>query len=295
MDHRELARLLWDAATEWRTDKAGRLAAALSLYALLALAPLLWLVIAVAAQVVGQDAAAGQIVAPLHEWVGSEAATAIQTVVAGVITAQPRTTATLLSIATFLFAASHLFAELKSALNTIWNVRRSSEGSVLDWLRTRALACLSVIGSALVLGLALSVDTALMTMTQYLGVGALAARGQALLTLAGVTLAFGVLSLLSAVIYKLLPDATIAWRDVGIGALVTAGLLLAGQGLIGWYLRHSQVSAAFGPLGSFMALMLWILFSSQIVLFGAEFTWVYANRYGSHVLPAPDAEISQPT
>jgi membrane protein len=294
MSMRDLGQLLWDTGTEWRADKAGRLAAALAFYAMIALAPLSLLVVTVATGIIGQRASDDQVVQPIHFLVGPEAATALETVIAGVDAAQSGLTATFLSIATFLFGASHLFAELKSALNTIWNVRRTTEGSVGDWLRTRALAILAVMGASLILGIALGLQSTTLAVTRYLGIDPGGSVGQDLLGAGGVVLSFGVISVFSAALYKLLPDAMITWHDVWIGAIVTAGLLLAGQAVLGWYFRHSAVGVAFGTLGSFVVLLIWLFFSSQMVLFGAEFTWLYANRYGSRVVPAADAESVAP-
>lgn len=294
MTVRGLGYLLWDTWTEWRADKAGRLAAALAFYAMIALAPLSLLVVTVATGIIGQRTSDDQVVQPIQFLVGPEAATALETVIVSVDAARSGLTVTFLSIATFLFGASHLFAELKSALKTIWNVRRTTEGSVGDWLRTRALAILSVVGASLILGIALGLQNITIAVAQYVGIDPGGSLGHHLLSVGGLAMSFGVISVFSAAIYKLLPDATITWHDVWIGATVTAGLLLAGQAVLGWYFRHSAVGIAFGTLGSFVVLLIWLFFSSQIVLFGAEFTWLYANRYGSRVLPAADAESYAP-
>lgn len=289
MTGRGFCKLLVATFREWRADKAGRLAAALAYYAVIAFAPLVVLILGVGAQFFGERAAQGQLVQAIRLVVGPDAANAVQAVVVTVYTAQPGYTAAALSLVTFMWGASHLFAQLKDALNTIWQVRRKTEGSVTDWLRTRALAIVGVLGFGVVFGLVLALENGVSLVAAQFGITPRTALGTNVLTALTLSLSFVVIGLLTAAIYKTLPDAVTTWRDVWIGAAVTSVLLIAGQSVIGLYLGESQFAAVYGALGSAIVLLIWAYFSAQIMLFGAEFTWMYANRYGSHVVPAEDA------
>ncbi len=285
---KQLFRLLKLTFAEWQADNAGRLSAALAYYAAFSLAPILIIAIAVAGVIFGQEAAQGEIVRQLQGTVGTEAAQIIETMIDNTRESGSGIWATLISVGLLLFGATGLFNQLQSSLNTIWNVKpkpgRGIKGLIED--RFLSFAMILTIGFLLLISLVLS--------------AALAAFGNffshllpeslvGIWKLLDFFISFGVITVLFAMIYKVLPDVKIAWSDVWLGAVVTALLFVIGKTLIGLYLGSSSIGSTYGAAGSFVILLLWVNFSAQILFFGAEFTQVYANRYGSRIVPTENA------
>lgn len=285
-----ILRLFKAAFDKWRADKAPRLAAALAYYTLFSIAPLLVIAIAVAGLLFGEEMARSQVLVSLQELIGPRAAGALQTVIEN--TAQPRSgvIATLAGVITLWFGASGVFHQLKEALNTIWGVRPKPGRGLWGMLKARLESLLMVLGIGLLLVLSLIVSTVLAALVEFLshwlpGSVSLWQAVDLLSTLLIVTVLF-------AVIYKILPDVKIAWSDVWIGAAVTAVLFALGRYLIGLYLSRVGVASLYGAAGSLVVILLWVYYSAQILLFGAEFTYVFATRYGSRVVPDEDAVLA---
>jgi membrane protein len=278
--------LLREAAREWQQDNCLRIGAALAFYTLLSLAPLLLVTIAIVALVLGDDFARSEVMARVEGMVGADTAATLRDMVERA--SQPRSglLATAVGLAMSAIGASGVFGQLQRALNDIWDVRRAPgrgvRGLLLD--RVRAFSMLLLIGVLLIASLGVGAAlSALADQIAGLFPGAfLTARLLDVLTSIGVT------AVLFGLTFKVLPDLAIRWSDVAVGALVSALLFAVGRLGISWYLGRASAASVYGAAGSLVVLLLWIYYSSQLLFFGAEFTQVYARRYGS-LQPDPAA------
>lgn len=284
--------LLKESTTAWSEDKASRLAASLSYYTIFSIAPLLILSIGVAGLVFGQEAASNQIFHQIRGLVGDQGAEAIQTIVKNVNKSGGGLFGTLVGLGTLFLGASGAFGQLQDALNTIWQVQPKPGQGIKGFLRTRFLSFSMVLVIGFLLLVTLVLSAAMAGLGSYLE-GILPIPAVALQAL-NFVISFVVTGLLFTLIYKVLPDVTVKWKDVWIGGFFTALLFSLGRFLIGLYLGRASVSSAYGAAGSLVIILLWIYYSSQILFFGAEFTKAFANRYGSHIQPSPHAEPVTP-
>ncbi|MBX9583297.1 MAG: YihY/virulence factor BrkB family protein [Gemmataceae bacterium] len=265
---------------EFMADKAMRLGAALSFYTALSLAPLLLVVIGIAGLVFGPDAARGELAAQLKGLIGEDGANTVQEMLAKNTTTGGGVLSTVAGAVTLLVGATGVFGSLQDALDTVWNVKTDQTPSgIWAMVKDRLLSFSMVCGMAFLLLVSL-VLTAVLT-----ALGGAVERwlpgGGIWLQLGNLLVGFLVTAAMFALIFKVLPHARPAWSDVWVGALLTAGLFTLGKYLIGLYLGTMSVGSAYGAAGSFVVLLFWIYYSSLIVLFGAEFTQVYALRHGS--------------
>ena len=269
-------------------DQAPTLGAALAYYTVFSLAPLLIIAIAIAGLVFGHEAAQGQIFDQLRGLLGEASAKSMQDMVQNA-NAKPATgvVATLIGVMTLLFGASGVFGQLQTSLNAIWDVEPKPGRGILGIIQDRILSFgfILVVGFLLLVSLLLTAAIALVA--QWFG--GMVPGMETLVQILNSILSLSVITLLFAMIFKFLPDAKIAWHDVWIGAFITAVLFTVGKLALGLYLGKSGVTSSYGAAGSLIALLLWVYYSSQILFFGAEFTQVYANRFGSHVAPADNA------
>jgi membrane protein len=269
---------------EWQKDEALQLGAALAYYTIFSIAPLLLVVIAVAGLVYGREAIQGQIVGEIRGLVGQQGGEAIQTMLANAGKHGSGVLATVVGLVTILFGATGVFTQLQSSLNHIWGVQPKPGAGIRGLLKTRILSFGMILGIGFLLLVSLVVSTALAAIGTYMG-SLLPAGAEILVRILSFVFSFAVITLLFAMMYRYLPDVKIAWRDVWIGAVVTAFLFTVGKFLIGLYLGKSSVASTYGAAGSLVILLLWIYYSAQILFFGAEFTQVYARRYGSQIEP----------
>ena len=278
--------LLKETYVQWENDQASRLAASLALYTLLSIAPLIVLSIVVASLALGEEAARGQLSHQVGQIVGSQAGSAIEALVANARTPEAGLIGSGVGIAVLLFGASGVFGELQTALNQIWNVKARPGGGIRGLLRRRFFSFTLVMGVAFLLLVSLVVSAALSTVTGHFEhVLAWPALWQVLNLLIGV----GVSTVLFALIFKVVPDAKIAWRDVWVGALVTAVCFSLGKAALAWYVGRSATVSPFGAAGSLVALTVWVYYSAQILFLGAEFAQVYATRFGTRIEPTKNA------
>ena len=268
------------AVRDWSDDHASSMGAAIAYYTLFSLAPLLVIAIAIAGVVFGAEAARGEIMGQLEGLMGPDAARAVERLLA---TAGDRSTGAAASIAgvvTLLLGASTVFSELQSDLDRIWKVRPSEHGGVREFLVPRLLSFGMVLAIGFLLIVSLVVSAALSALGKYWserfggGVELLMHGGDFLVS-------FGVLTLLFALIYKILPRTRIDWRDVWTGAAITSALFVVGKLAIGLYLGRTGAASGYGAAGAVVLVLLWVYYSAQIFLLGAEFTKVYAHRHGS--------------
>ena len=282
--------LLKDTIREWREDGANRLAAALAYYTTFSLAPLLVLIIAIAGLAGGREAAQTQTMAQVEDLLGTDGRDFVQGMIESASKPATGLTATLLGAVTLLFGALGVFGELQNSLNTIWEVKPKPARGMLDGIKRfilkRLLSFTMVLGIGFLLLASLIVSAALSAFSEYIGTRW--AFADFWLELISFSISFMVITLLFGMIFKFLPEIKIAWKDVWLGAAVTSILFSLGKFLIGLYLGRSEVGNTFGAAGSLAILLIWIYYSAQILFFGAEFTQVYANRYGSRIVPDPD-------
>ena len=279
--------LLQETFSEWNKDKASRLAAALAYYTVFSLAPLLLIVIAIAGSVFGEEAARGEIVKQIQGLVGQDGAEFIETAIENASKPTAGTIASIISLIALLFGASGVFAELQDALNTVWEVQLKPERGLLNIIRNRFLSFTMVLGVGFLLLVSLVVTATLSVLVNFVG-NALPGI-DALWQLVNFILSFVVTTLLFGLIYKVLPDVKIAWSDVWIGAAITSLLFSIGRFLLGQYLGNNSFGSTYGAAGSLVVILAWVYYAAQILFFGAEFTQVYARRYGSQIVPAKNA------
>ena len=249
--------------------------AAIAFYVVTSLAPVLLIVVAVAGIVFGEDAVRGSLVQQLGGLFGQQGGELIQTMLASSSDKQSGATASLLGAVAVLITASGVFSEMQTGLNQAWQVKASDQ-PVLLMLRARAasLGLVAALGFLLIVSLAAS--TALAALGTYLE--GLTSFAPLLLSALNTLISLGLFTLLFAAIYKVLPDTPISWRDVGIGALITAALFTIGKSLIGWYLGTTAASSGYGAAGALVLVLLWAYYCAQIFLFGAELTRAIAGR-----------------
>jgi membrane protein len=284
---KELLGVVKETYHDWSEDKASRLAAALAYYTAFSVAPLLLLAITIAGAIFGREAAQGQVFGQLEGMLGAQAAESVQTAVANSQSTSGLSISAIIGLLTLLWSASNVFAQLQEALNTIWEVAPDPNAGILATIKRRFFSMTMVlgIGFMLLVSLALSAGVAAVSgmFNSVLPGGAFFAQ------LISFLLSFAVTTALFAAIYKILPDVTVAWGDVWVGAAVTALLFSVGKLLIGLYLGHASIGSTFGAAGSLLVFLVWVYYSAQILFFGAEFTQVYARRYGSRIVPSDDA------
>jgi membrane protein len=282
-----LWRLLKQTAAEWSEDKVPRLGAALAYYTIFSIVPLLIIIIAMIGLFFGQEAAESHILNQLAGLVGQQSAEAIRDMLQRADQPSSGVVATVIAMVTLLLGASGLFGQLQDALNTIWGVEPKPGRGIWGLIQDRFLSFMAVLGTGFLLLVSLVLSAALSALGKWFG-GILPVPEAVLQTL-NLLVSFGVITLLFAMMFKLLPDARIAWRDVWVGAGITALLFTLGKFLIGLYLGKSDVGSAYGSAGSLVIVLVWVYYSAQILLFGAEFTQVYANAGGVAIVPTEQA------
>ena len=269
-------KLFKDTFLAFIDDEALRRGAAIAFYAVTSIAPVLLIVIAIAGLAFGQDAAENAIKGQLSALMGEQTADVVQTAVANASGKSSGILATLIGIATLIATASGVFGEMQSALNAIWKVQPS--GTTLSRLvRARAASLGLVAALGFLLMVSLVVSAGLTAFGNYLN--SLFPFGALVLSILNVVVSLLLISLLFAAIYKVLPDRHLQWRDVILGAVVTAVLFTIGKALIGWYIGSSAVASSYGAAGALIVLLLWVYYSAQIFLLGAEFTKVFTEGY----------------
>lgn len=266
----------------WSEDKAPRLAAALAYYTLFSLVPLLVLVIAIAGLVLGGDAAARvHVLEQARSLIGTQGERMLASAIDASNTAHRGLFATILGALTLVAGATGVFGELQDALDTIWEVERRPDRGVWALLRERAVSMTMVLGSAFLLLVSLLLSAALNLMLDR--VGGTLATAVVIGRVVNVVVSLGIITLLFAAIFKVLPHTSVAWSDVWVGAGVTASLFVIGKELLALYLGSARIATAFGAAGSLVIVLLWVYYSAQILFFGAEFTQVWARMHGSRV------------
>jgi len=260
--------VLKEAARGWTSHRGQRLGAALAFHTTLALAPLTIIAIAVAGYVFGEEAARGGIVDQIRYLVGKDGAIAIESLIQKASAPQHSRIAAMLSIGLFVFAATGVFAELKDSLDTIWEVKVKPGIGLWIALKTRLLSFAVVVGTGFLLMVSLLLTAMLTALTQWLGRWMPVTVWSAFLL--DLIVSFVVITFLFALIFKLLPDVSLSWRDVWIGSVTTSVLFMIGKSLIGAYIGSAGIASVYGAAGSLVVVLVWTYYSSQILFFGAE-------------------------
>lgn len=288
LNKKKLLGVLRQTVSEWIGDKVPMLGAALAYYTIFSLAPLLIISIAMAGIFLGQEAAQGRVFEEVRGLLGDEGGRAIQDMVrsagsnpsSGVI-------ATLIGMGTLLLGASGVFGQVQASLNIMWGVEGKPGRGMRGLLKDRFLS----FGFILVVGFLLLVSLLLSAAIAFLAewMGQITPSLELLAHVLNFGLSFGIITVLFALMFKYLPDVKIVWKDVWLGAVITAALFTLGKTALGLYLGRSAVGSSYGAAGSLVVLLLWVYYSAQILFFGAEFTQVWANCFGSHVSPDGDS------
>src|SRR5437763_8215998 len=262
-------KMLKDTVLAFINDEALSRGAAIAFYTVTSIAPILLIVVAIAGLAFGREAAQNGIVAQLSGLMGKESAQLLQTAIAGAQNKSSGTLATLIGVATVIVTASGVFGEMQSALNTIWKTD-SSATPISRLIRARAASLGLVVSLGFLMMVSLVVSAGLTALGDYLN--AVLPFGKVVLTILNGILSFLLISVLFAAIYKVLPDRPIPWRGVVVGSAVTSLLFTGGKSLIGWYIGSSAMTSTYGAAGAFLVVLLWVYYSAQVFLLGAEFT-----------------------
>jgi membrane protein len=274
--------LLQEASRGWIEHRAQRLGAALAFYTTLALAPLTLVAIAIAGYFFGQEAARGGIVDQIEHLVGRDGANVIQALIQKASQPHQSRIATAISIGLLLFSATAVFAELKDSMDTIWEVKRKPGLGLWLMLKTQLVAFAVVLGTGLLLLVSMILTASLTFYATLLGQWLPVPVWTAYLL--DVFVSFIVITLLFALIFKLLPAVTVHWKDVWIGAVITAVLFMIGKSLIGIYISSVSIGSIYGAAGSLVVVLIWTYYSSQILFFGAELIRAYATHHVPQLL-----------
>jgi membrane protein len=285
---RTLWAMLKDTVNKWFEDKAQRLGAALAYYAAFSIAPLLVLMVAIAGFFYEEDTLL-RVQSQIAAMTGVSAAEAIIATLRGINETSGGFVPTVLSFLTLIIGATGMFGQLQDAMNTIWGVTPKPRAFWSDLLRSRLLSFSMVLAICFLLLVSLALSAFLANASAYFK--ELLPFTSTVWPVIDFAVSFAVTAMLFAAIFRILPDVEISWNDVWLGAAATAALFALGKIAIGLYLGRSAFTSAYGAAGSMLVMLAWVYYSSQILFFGAEFTWVYATHYGHRIRPARGAVL----
>ncbi|MCE9566811.1 MAG: YihY/virulence factor BrkB family protein [Planctomycetes bacterium] len=281
------SRVIWsvfrEAGEAWLDDRAPRIAAAIAFFTALSLAPLLVITLVIAGAAYGAEAR-GDVAEKLVGLVGEQGASAVEEIVANARGRGTGIVAIAVSVVTMIIGATGVFVELQEALNDVWKVRPKPGRPVRTFFRARLVSLVMGVGIGLLMLVSLILTSATEALGRYTGAGSAVQVANLVTLFAAETFLFGM-------IFKFLPNIKLHWRDVGVGAVLTAVLFTLGKLLIGLYLRHTVSLSGFGAASSLMAFLVWIYFSALVLVFGAEVTKVTARRAGRTIIPTESAEV----
>jgi membrane protein len=264
-----------EAAGNWSSHKDARQGAALAYYSVFSLGPIIVIAIAVAGFFFGHDAVSGQVASSIKGMMGDTGAKAVEAMLADAGRPRKGLVATLLGLGALLFAAIGVVVQLKDALNTVWEVEETSGSGIWHFLRNYVVSLAAVLALGFLLMVSLLVTTALAALGNIVG------GEHGVLHFVSVLVSFLVIALLFAMMFKWLPDTAIDWYDIWLGALLTAALFEIGKFAIGFYIGKQGLESTYGAAASIVVVLIWVYYSSQIILMGAEFTHAFANQHGS--------------
>jgi membrane protein len=268
---------LAETFNDWSEHKDARLGAALAYYSVFSLGPLIVIAISIAGLAFGHEAVQGQVTGAIRGLLGDTGAQAVEAMLKGADRPREGMLATILGLGTLLFAAIGVVVQLKDALNTVWEVKTPPGKGIWRFARTYVLSLAGVLALGFLLLISLLLTAALSAVGKYIA----PYLPEGALQIAGSAASFAVIGVLFAMMFKWLPDTRVEWRDVWLGAILTAALFELGKFVIGFYIGKQGLESTYGAAASIVVVLIWIYYSAQLVLMGAEFTQVYARRYGS--------------
>jgi membrane protein len=274
--------LLRKTFAKWNDDNASQLAAAIAYYTIFSIPPLLIIALAIAGHFFNADTAQNQLVAQMGGFVGAQTADFVKSLLVNSTHSSSGLIASIISIVVLLAGASGIFLQIQEALNTVWNVPKKQNRGLIKTIKNRLLSFLMVLAIGFLLLVFLILSAVISILIGYLNGST---ENTLLPEVINFLVLFGLITILVAMIYRLIPDKEISWTDVWLGAAVTALLFMLGRYAIGLYLTISKSGSTYGTAGSLIVLLIWIYYSAQIFLLGAEFTQVYSKKFGSHIEP----------
>ncbi|MBC5994880.1 YihY/virulence factor BrkB family protein [Pontibacter sp. SD6] len=280
--------LLKDSASEFSDNNSLMLAAALAFNAIFSIPPLLIIIIRAAGAFFGEKAVSGELSNQISKAIGPQAAKEVETIIQNAQMSESGGLALWIGIGTLIFAATTFFVTLQQSLNKTWNLKVKPTNSIMRMAKERVFSFGIILSIALLMLVSFVLSAAISVMSGYIS-DMLPGVGVWVIKLIDFLVSVGIITILFALIFKYLPDAQIRWKDTLVGAFITALLFGIGKFLISWYIGTSDPGSAYGAAGSIIIILVWIYYSSMIVLFGAEFTQQYANKYGQHIRPKPHA------
>lgn len=279
---------VWDllkrTVEEFMNDKALKLSASLAYYTIFALPPMLIVIITTVGLIYGRDAVQGEVFQQLSNFIGTNAASQVEGTIRNISSQQDTRLANIIGIVTLIIGATGVFTEIQDSINIIWGLKTKPQRGWLKMIINRLLSFSMVVTIGFLLLVSLVIEGLLAAFSDKLKIYFPDVTVYIFLAI-NILITFTVTTLLFSIIFKVLPDAKIKWKDVTVGAMVTALMFMLGKFLIGYYLGQSNLGTAYGAAGSVIILLLWVYYSSIILYFGAEFTQVYAYRYGSRIRP----------
>ncbi|CAN5346888.1 YihY/virulence factor BrkB family protein [soil metagenome] len=287
-DFRDLWPMLKQTFNEWNEDDPFRHSAIIAFYAIFSLPALLIIIITVAGFFVGEDAVQGELSEQINEMIGQEAATGIETMIANSAQKDNSTLATIIGIGTLLFGATAVFYQLQKSLNILWGVEVKKEAGIKKLVVDRATSLGVILAIGFLLLISLTLTTLLSALNEWIS-QLLPDFMIYVFFIINFVVSFGIITVLFAMIYKILPDVEIGWKSVWIGAAITALLFEIGRFGLGIYFGNSDPASAFGAAGSVILILLWVSYSCLILFFGAQFTKVYSQWYGHGIRPSSHA------
>jgi membrane protein len=281
MKFQDLKYLVIQSFKEWSEDKASRLAASLAYYTIFSIPPLLIIILAITGQIF--DDAQARITAEINGFIGETGGEAVVAILDNASRPEGTIIATIVSVVVLFLGASGVFGQLQDALNTIWEVQADPNRGFLGTIKDRFFSFTMVLGTGFLLLVSLIISASLAALNEF--ITGIVPEAVILATIINFVVSFAIITFLFALIYKVVPDVKINWRDVWIGAAVTALLFTLGKWANIFYMERSAPASTYGAAGSLIIILLWVYYSAQILFLGAEFTQVYANRYGSRLVP----------
>ncbi len=283
MTFRRLVRLAKTTGMKWWDDNVLRLSAALSFYTLFSLAPLLTIAVTVAGLVVDENAVQNEVLGQLKDLIGAPGADAIADMLASASQPVQGTIPTAVSLITLVIVSMGMFSELQEAFNLIWRMTPKKNAALWGAIKSRILPFMLVLGTGLLLLMSLILSTFLTALSKF--ILQTVPGPQMILIFVDVAVSLPVITLLFALMFKVLPDGYIAWMDVWLGAVASGTLFLIGKWVIGLYLGSTAMASMYGAASSLMIILAWVYYSALIFFWGAELTCVYAHEYGSRITP----------
>jgi membrane protein len=276
--------LLKDSAIAWDDDNIGQQGAALAFFTVLSLSPLLIIVIVLSSLGFGQEAASGHLVSQIRGLIGVDGAKFVQSLISNAYKSDSNVVATIFSVVMLLLGATGVFIQLRDSLNMIWRIQPKPVGTIHGFIRVRLLSFAMILGIGFLLLVSLIISAVLAATSVYLSKRFAILTG--VVTLIDFVISFAGITIVFVLMFKFLPAAILKWKDAWVGAAVTSLLFSIGKFIIGLYLGNGALGSTFGAASSLVIIMMWTYYSSQIILYGAEFTRLYAIRFGSNILPS---------